>query len=666
MDNQKISFTPLQFLAIFLAMTLCGLLFLGTGMLQNVVNTASDTYEEGQATLVASRAEADEKLGEAKEELDAGEEKLSTAPAQLEEAKGKLDAAEIQLAEGQAKLDDAVPQLAAAEVKLADARVELQQGEQKLKAAAGQLAAGERNLAAGQKDYAAGTNMYNMLVKTVDELDAATDKMTEFAGASTHLLKKDDNKNLMPDEMTPMLPFFDLAVGDFNSWDDYIARGSALIANGSDMDAIRAEIVKGIAESTGTGLAATEEAEVAKRIAARKVVLGIDENDDLPPEEETPIRNEVKGIFDGIRESAKEGMAGFGSYIHTVADTGYKTALEKANGFIPKLNAMKPSLSQLPEQTQQAITKILGILNQEQDTLTQKQDKFNALYGDLSSDEFKQLIGQTILGVKAKLDQAAKDLAAGKTTLDAGYRDYADGHATLMTGRATYAAGMQEYSTKKAEFLEGQATLGEGRKEFNSKTDEYNTKLGEYEDGLATWEEGTETYNATKAEVEEQLAEGEKTLETAEVVLGGLGVKFLKDDDAVTTSNNYGIFKIIALVVYAIVGILVTVLAGAAILKKNVLALLTLKSQDVPNSTIVMRLLGFAEIAALAGAAVAIILYATALPAIVKSVGGDAMAAITIPFQMSAAVICVVVAAVSALIGVLIVGSKLPDGAIEL
>ncbi len=617
MDNQKISFTPLQFLAIFLAMTLCGLLFLGTGMLQNVVNTASDTYEEGQATLVASRAEADEKLGEAKEELDAGEEKLSTAPAQLEEAKGKLDAAEIQLAEGQAKLDDAVPQLAAAEVKLADARVELQQGEQKLKAAAGQLAAGERSLAVNTQKYNTAQTTFNGLKAKAKELDPLKANIKFFSETAPRAIIK------------PEL--------------------------------IKQVKAKARAEAEEAATNTPEQIDAIVTTAGNDAAAAFDNifsNDEKTWEEFYEKADSLKADSDaGVRAIAQAVLA-----ILEGVEEGYDDSFEGAREYVPTLEAIPKTGDETVDGHLDTLITLIKSYSSEA-TLTEKQGKINNLHTILNENE---LIDKIINGTEQELNTAKQLLAAGKTTLDAGYRDYADGHATLMTGRATYAAGMQEYSTKKAEFLEGQATLGEGRKEFNSKTDEYNTKLGEYEDGLATWEEGTETYNATKAEVEEQLAEGEKTLETAEVVLGGLGVKFLKDDDAVTTSNNYGIFKIIALVVYAIVGILVTVLAGAAILKKNVLALLTLKSQDVPNSTIVMRLLGFAEIAALAGAAVAIILYATALPAIVKSVGGDAMAAITIPFQMSAVVICVVVAAVSALIGVLIVGSKLPDGAIEL
>lgn len=748
MDNQKVRLSALQFLAVFLVMFLCTVLFLSIGSLQGVVDAASKTYEEGFATLESSRAEAATKLGEAKEQLDAGEETLTAAEPQLAEAEGKLADAEKQLSEGRKTLDEAEPLLAEGRAKLQAAAKEIASGEAKLREAAGQLAAGEQELASGTATYNAGIAEYNSKYAEAQagyaaaeaklaagEQQLAEGRQTLAAGqgvlatldgvnsASQQLAGVQSNPKAMLTQAFSSVGRADaVAALDTDlftgcaTWDDYLARADVLIAmgagaSGGPLDQVRdglvAQEMANQAAAISAMVDATLETEADDYLSKNPGYAPFGSRDGFKAYARPTVEAQVTaGFTPKVTDGVNEVLAGLGQGVKDGASGVYGQALQQGNAFKPQLEAMGPMLASLPEESrgpvQQVVSAVQQALNLPEGNLTEQKAKFENLTTVLNSPQTTQVLAAVKSTVNAQVEKGKADLAAGEQELAAGKQEYAttrasvdgqlaaaaamleegraklaDGAAKLAAGRQEYAAGQQtlaegkqtyaegqkEFAEKSAQYEEGLATWQAGTEEYEAGKAEYDSKKGEYEEGLATWEEGTATYNETKADVDQQLADGEAQITSAESMLSGLGVTFNKTQNAdgttsVTTSNSMSVWRIVILVVFVLLGILVSFLVVSSAIKKNGEGVGALKSQGASKSSIAMKFGGKLEIAAVIGAVLGVILAATAITSVIKGVAGDAVAGLSIPFPVAGAIICLAAAVVSALIGTMMASGK--------
>lgn len=480
----------------------------------------SDLADARQEYADADR-EADEKLADAKAELENGETELSDAKEeyakglaeyntqkadadrQLADARGKLNKGATELADAKKKYADGLAEYAA---QKADADRQLADAKEKLEDSETELADAKEKCADGLAEYAAQkADADRQLADAKAKLDDAAAKI---ADGESQLAKKKREYASAKSDLSSARAQLSSGWAEYNTKAAALEEGKAALAeNKGKLDAAQAEYDAGAsAAEAATGMT-MEEIEAA--LPAMKVQL------------------------DSLSQLAQLKAALDADPSNEQTQTMWQGALAAAG--LDEAQAIA-QISQL-EALRAQYTQLAGLVSAKS-TLAQSWAKYNA-----SSEQIAEGAAQ-LAAAKKTLESGGDQVAAGSAQLRAAAAKLSAAEDELAQAKSAYQDGLAEYANKKAEadtkladaqaeltdaaaqISDGETKLSDGWKEYDVKKAEADTKLadaqaeltdaaGQIADGESELSSGWKEYNDKKAEADTKLADARAELNDA-------------------------------------------------------------------------------------------------------------------------------------------------------
>lgn len=480
----------------------------------------SDLADARQEYADADR-EADEKLADAKAELENGETELTDAKKkyadglaeyaaqkadadrQLADARGKLNKGATELADAKKKYADGLAEYAAqkadADRQLADAKAELEDGET-------ELADAKQKYADGLAEYTAQkADADRQLADAKTELDDAAAKIAD--GESQLADKKREYASAKSDLSSARVQ---LSSGwaEYNTKAAALEEGKAALAeNKGKLDAAQAEYDAGASTAEAATGMAMEEIEAAlpamktqmdslSQLAQLKAALDAD-----PSNEQTQMMWQGALAAAGLDEA------------QAIAQISRLEALRAQYTQLADLVAAKNALDQNWADYDEAATQ-----------LTAGEAQLSAARQTLERGDAEVAAGSAQLRAAAtKLSAAEDELAQAKSAYQDGLAEYADKKAEAETKLADAQA---ELAAAAAQISDSETKLSDGWKEYYDKKAEADTKLaeaqaeltdaaGQIADAESELSDGWKEYDDKKAEADTKLADARAELNDA-------------------------------------------------------------------------------------------------------------------------------------------------------
>ena len=461
----------------------------------------SDLTEAKQEYADADR-EADEKLADARTELEDGDKELADAKKKyadglIEYDEKKADA-DKQLAEAQDKLTDAEKELVDAKRKYTDGLEEYNRqkadAEKQLAEARDKLTDAEKELADAKRKYADGLEEYNrqkadadrQLAEAREELDNAAQKIAD--GESELSAKKK--------EFSQAKSALNAARGELDSgWASYGSKASELETGKLTL-----------AESKTQLDGAQAEYDAGAAAAEAQTGMTVDEIEAALPSMVSQL-NESKAQYDALSQLAALKSARDAATPETqeydALNQQYEGALQaagltgqQAEYLFSQLDAMQAQIQTVQAQYDQLAGLVAG-----KQALARKWTEYNNALLQIEQGEAQ------LAAARQALESGEAEYSSKSAELDSARRKLSAAENELSSAKQAYQSGLTEYNEKKAE---AETKLGEAQAELNDAS----VKIADGEKELA---QGWQEYYDKKAEAETKLTEAQAELNDASV-----------------------------------------------------------------------------------------------------------------------------------------------------
>ncbi len=475
-------------------------------------------YDKFQSDLAEAKEEyndadkeADEKLADAKSQLDEGAEKLKDAKEKYvdgvaEYHKQKADA-EQQLTDAEEKLDEGAKELKEAKEKYADGLAEYSKQKadvkQQLTDAEKKLNEGTKELEDAKEKYADGLAKYNE--QKADAQRQLADAEAELDNAEKKIADGEKELEANRNRLTSAKSELRAARGKLNNgWADYDKKINeledgkvALAKNKETLDAAQAQYDAGVASAESAMGMTMEEIEAVLPSMESRL------NESKTQYETISQLAELKAARDAYEPGTPEYNALNEQYQAALQAAGLTE--EQAAEPIAQLDAMKAQLDAAQEQYDQ----LAGLITMKH-TLAQKWAEYNAAVSQIEEGE------EQLTNARQTLDSGEDEYSEKSAELGSAENQLSQAKDKLISAKQAYDEGLKEYDTRKseadrklddakAELDDAASEITEGEKELSKKQQEYNDRKAEADRKLID----------AKAELDDaasEIADGEKEL----------------------------------------------------------------------------------------------------------------------------------------------------------
>ena len=569
-------------------------------------------YEKAEKEIDDAEAEADSELADARAELEEAEQKLADGKTELTDGRAELDDAKEQLSQAQKTLTDSKKQLSEAKAELSNAKEELDAGKEQLTAGNTQLSEAADQLEEGRQQLeAAGaqlTEAEDQLTSNKEKLDAAAKELEEQEAVWQQAL----SANGLSEES------LGTAIESAEAGLKQLEEGSSQLEAGiKELDANIEELGSGITELTSN---------------IKQLESGI-----------TELTSNIKQLESGITERNTEIEALEAEESEIPADLQEEKAALNAqlSELRQKKEALEAQLTALQQQKESLDPQLTALQQQKESLapqLTALQQQKESLVSQLTAlQQQKDTLSAQLAGL-LQLEEAGRQLAAGRNQYEAGLAEYESGLAeyqngmeTYLQSKAEYEAGQEAYEASQAkleaaqdsydkgvgsyrsgkktyeagltEYQKGLAEYEEAKADYEEGEATYADSLAEYEDGLADYQDGLAEYEEAKADAESEIADARAKLADLETatwyIYDRTGYSTYTDyiDDSNSIRNLGKIFP----VVFFAVAVLVSLISMNRMVEEDRLEIGTLKSLGFSDTTIMSKYLYFSLLATVAG-----------------------------------------------------------------
>jgi len=475
-------------------------------------------HDEFQSDLAEAKKEyndadkeADEKLGDAKLQLDEGVKTLEDAKEKYvdgvtEYHKQKADA-EQQLADAEEKLNEGAKELEDAKEKYADGLADYNEQKadvgQQLADAEKKLNEGAKELEDAKEKYADGLAEYNE--QKADAQRQLADAKAELEDAAEKIDDGEKELEANRNRLTSGKSELRAARGKLdNGWADYdkkineLEDGKAALAkNKETLDAVQAQYDAGAASAESAMGMTMEEIEAAL------------------PSMESQL-NESKAQYETISQLAQLKAARDayepGTPEYDALNEQYQAALqaaglteEQAAELIAQLDVMKAQLDAAQEQYDQ----LAGLVTMKH-TLAQKWTEYNAAASQIEEGEAQ------LADARQTLDRGEDEYSEKSAELGSAENQLSQAKDELISARRVYDEGREEYDTQKSEadtkLADAKAELDDAASEITDGEKELTEKQQEYKDKKAEADRKLTDAKAELNDAASEIAKGEKEL----------------------------------------------------------------------------------------------------------------------------------------------------------
>ena len=461
--------------------------------------------------------EADEKLGDAKSQLEEGAEALEDAKQKYVDGLAEYSEQEAdvrrQLADARAKLGEGAETLEDAKGKYADGLTEYNRqkadADRQLAEARAQLDKGAKELEDAKGKYADGLAEYNeqkanareRLADAREELEDAKDRIGE---GGEEIADGQAEFDAAESALAAARIRLDAGWAEYNGKTAELEAGKAALAESKTrLDAAQAEFDAKAAEAEAATGMTMEEIEAA--LPAMESQL-----------EESKSQYESLSQLAEMKEARDAAEPGTPEY--DALDQQYQAALqaadlteEQAAAQITQLDALKTQIDAAQEQYDR-FAGLVSELAEAKNMLTQEWAKYHAAAAQIAEGEAQlAAAGQILESGEAEYSAKSAEMESAGDKLSEARSELASGKRAYREGLEEYGAGKSEAEAKladaKAELDTAAAKIADGEKELAGKRQEYNEKKAEAEGMLADAKTKLDAAAAKIADGEKQLAD---------------------------------------------------------------------------------------------------------------------------------------------------------------
>ena len=497
---------------------------------ESLVEEGNDKLTDAERELAEAKAEAEQELSDAWEELTDARRDLDKGWRELRDAEETLKTetadAERELAEGEQELADALQELNDGEQEYSDGLLELQDGRREYEDGLAEFEEGKQEYEGGLAEFEEGRQEYEKGKKELDhgwsELDGA---IWQFNQGEARLAKAKEELEQGELEYQKGLSTFDRSLQKSFQIDSALALREALnqeVDSGNTHGQIDSALQtqKELIENRKKQLLADaqlESIEAAKdKVQELKAAIqALESGQKIALAEDPPVPDPPAPTLDELKTQL--------SSLEELIATHQQ--LEEAAAKLPQdANALQAQLNLGYSEIENA-RKALDAGRAEYEAGVQKLAESEelideALYelraGQKKLDEAKEELDEAeakLKDAKEEVDKGQQELDEAKAELEDGERELQEARVDLDQGWADYQQGLLDLEDGRRELKE---QVADAKKEIADARKELQDGETEYQDGLTEYEEG-------KQEAEEKIADAEDKIGDARRKLADIG-----------------------------------------------------------------------------------------------------------------------------------------------
>ena len=537
------------------------------------VRRYDSVYQEAQDKIADAKKEVEDgenELADAEKEIEDGKKEISDAEEEIAEKEQEIEDAKKEIEDGKKEIEDAGKEIEDGEKELDDAQKEIDSGRAELADAQAEVDKNRKDLESARQQYEDGLAQYNT---GLEEYDSGLEKYR--SGLAEYKKNLEDYKTGREQYKAGLAEYEENKAAFDKGAEEYQANLEAYNTQ-------KAEFDKGKAEYEA-GLAALEEAYAQLEAA---VAAG------LITEEEASAQ---KAVLDAqSKELAKTGK--------TIKSTEKqleegKAALDKAGAEIEAAQAQLSAAKETLDSTKTTLDDAASQLSAAKETLRNSRSELDA--------GKKQLDGS-----KAQLDAAAAQIASGETQLAEAQAQINENSAKLDDAQETVTSKRKEIADAKAELADAKTELADAEEELadgekkladgKEELEENRQKLIDAEDEYI---EKSPDARRDIRDAKQKIADAEEDIADLEVpewyVLDrGLMESIAAYDQNASRMDSLGnVFPVI----FFLVAALVSLTAMTRMVDEQRMQIGTLKALGYSNAVIAGRYLAYAMLATLSG-----------------------------------------------------------------
>ena len=165
---------------------------------------------------------------------------------------------------------------------------------------------------------------------------------------------------------------------------------------------------------------------------------------------------------------------------------------------------------QLPSEQQDALNQAGKEIEAGKIAMKEARNQIEAGRAELATNQ------ATLNAQKDTLSEGRKEYQKGLLQYEEGVKEYEKGVAQYESGKADYEKGVKESKEGERKLEDGEKQYYNGLAEYNKGLSEYRDGVAEYEDGLKEYEDGVREFDEKIADAEEEIADAKKELDDVE------------------------------------------------------------------------------------------------------------------------------------------------------
>ena len=443
---------------------------------EDVIKEADDKLADAKKELEDGKKEADEKLADAKKELEDGETQLKDGKKEYEDGKKQLEDGKKELENGKTQLADAKKELESGKTQLADAKSQVSSGREQLESARAELESGWAEVNANQSKLDEGRAQLESGKQQLSDGQAKIDE------AKATLTQKQQE----------------------------LESGKEQIASGREQIAQTREQLNAQKENCQQGLEqlGQQEAQLAQGQAALE-----------------EARNQLASLQAQYEQAAASGeyseedlaaLAGQVAAYQEQVNAQESQLADSANQLATARSELENGLAQVESGLNQ-LTEKEQELGQQEAALPAAQEQINQGWQELETQE------KTLEESRAQLKEQEGVLNASQEQLDAAKERLYSGQAQIdaneekiSAGEAEIAANEEKLSSGEAEIAANEKKLADAQKEIEENEQKLKDAKKDIEKAEKDLKQGRQEYEDGKKEAEDEIADGEQKIADAQ------------------------------------------------------------------------------------------------------------------------------------------------------
>lgn len=538
-------------------------------------------------------ADAKEELEDGKKQLQDGKDEINEKEAELEDGKSQLASQEKTLEDGKAQLASAWQELRSQKAVLSDGLAELQAVKNQLAQKEKELAAGEQTLAEGEKQAADGEQQLTQAKAELESGEAALALQAEAVEAARAQLPQMKESLEQLNQMSPSV--------------EEMAEALPQLKQTAAMLEQQLEQLEAAAGGTTEGDGNTGENKTEQG-GADSTAGETEEDAGLP--EDTDGAGSDEGTADG-----NEGAAG-GSDAENPADS---QAMEMLRAQIAELNEKITMIETLQSQKAQLEEGIraaeAGIQEYDSGILQVQQGR-----AQLEAEEQKLMAAkQELIAARARVEQGRQQLETGKAQIASGEAQLQEGSRQLAEAEQLLYSKENQITEGEEKIREAEETIREGEKALAEAKETLMEKETELQDAQEEFDRESEKAEEEIRDGEEKIADAQEALDKLEVptwyVLGRNSiqtyVEYEQDAERVEAIGN--VFPAI----FFLVAALICLTTMTRMVEENRTQIGVLKAMGYGKAAIAGKYLAYAFLASLIGCVIGVFAGQKTLPVVI-------------------------------------------------